>query len=241
MRLLTPTPTLTRADRLAPRRHERRASVLSWRALLLGAVLALTMLALPEARAENILQVLERSQKMQLEALRRLEVEAANPKAQAIRASFDEVMGHLVIGHDVPLIVVRGPLLAVCLMGRIVVANEMLADLSESERQFILAHELGHVAHAHWAQLGDLYLQHIPGEVVQQHTDTIAAQLGRDASALTHQQEHEADAFALRLLKRIGAPDDTPIVLFQQHLPMVKATATHPGTAQRVAYLRELR
>jgi Zn-dependent protease with chaperone function len=234
MRLLTLTPP----DLPAPRRRER--GVLQWRGLLLCAVLALSMLAAPRARAENILQVLQRSQQMQLDALRRLEVDPNEPKARVIQASFEQVLGHLVISQDVPLLVVRGPLLAVCLMGRIVAANETLADLSESERQFILAHELGHVAHAHWAQLSDLYLQHIPGEVVQDKTDAVAGVLGRDASALTHQQEYEADAFALRLLKRIGAPDDTPIVLFQQRLPMVKATATHPGTAQRVAHLREL-
>lgn len=213
-------------------------AVLLWRLLLLCAVLGLGAQA---ARAESILQVLERSQQMQLDALRRMQVDAADPKAQVIRASFDKVLGHLVMNQDVPLIVVRGPLLAVCLMGRIVAANENLADLGENERQFILAHELGHIAHAHWGQLGELYLQHIPGEVVQDKTDAVAGALGREASALAHRHEYEADAFALRLLVRIGAPEDTPIVLFQQHLPMVKATATHPGTAQRVAHLRELR
>jgi Zn-dependent protease with chaperone function len=237
MRLLI----LTLPDRSALRRRERGASALGWRALLLGAVLALTMLTPAQSRAENILQVLQRSQQMQLDALRRLEVDPAEPKARIIQASFEEVLGHLVISQDVPLIVVRGPLLAVCLMGRIVAANETLADLTESERQFILAHELGHVAHAHWAQLSELYLQHIPGEVVQEKTDAIASVLGREASSLAHQHEYEADAFALRLLRRIGAPEETPIVLFQQHLPMVKTTATHPGTAQRVAHLRELR
>jgi len=224
------TPTL---------RHRRSGpAFLLWRALLLCAVLGLGAQA---ARAEGILQVLDRSQQMQLDALRRLAVADDEPKARIVRASFDKVLGHLVMNQDVPLIVVRGPLLAVCLMGRVVAANEALADLGDSEREFILAHELGHVAHAHWAQLSDLYLQHIPGEVVQHKTDAVAGALGREASLMAHQHEYEADAFALRLLRRIGAPDDTPIVLFQQHLPMVKATATHPGTAQRVAHLRELR
>jgi len=223
-----------------PSRHAapRRSSFA--RTLLL-AFIALAAGLAPKARAESITQVLERSQQIQFDALRQMAVDDQDPKVRVVRASFEKVLGHLVMAQDVPLLVVRGPLLAVCLMGRIVVANETLADLSDSEREFVLAHELGHVAHGHWAQLGELYLQHIPGEVVKEHTDAVAGVLGREASLLAHQHEYEADAFAMRLLRRIGAPDDTPIVLFQQHLPMVKATATHPGTAQRVAHLRELR
>jgi Zn-dependent protease with chaperone function len=112
--------------------------------------------------------------------------------------------------------------------------------MSEAERTFILGHELGHVALGHWAKLGELYQHHIPGDVVPEKTDPVAAELGRDASALAHQQEFEADAFALRLLRRMGEPDDTPTVLFLQHLPLVRPTATHPGTYQRLAHMREL-
>ena len=63
--------------------------------------------------------------------------------------------------------------------------------------------------------------------------------LGRDASAQAHQHEFEADAFALRLIRRMGQPDDTPVVLFQ-HLPPVKASATHPSSSQRLVQLRTL-
>jgi Zn-dependent protease with chaperone function len=236
MRLPTPNPTGPKALR-----RRRAAAPRAWHRLLLATVIALTALAVPRARAENITEVLERSQQMQLDALRAMVVDASDPKVRKVQASFDKVLGHLVIAQDVPLLVVRGPLLAVCLMGRIVVANEQLADLGESEREFILAHELGHVAHAHWAQLTELYRQFVPGEVVREQTDAVAGMLGREASLLAHQHEYEADAFAWRLLQRIGAPEDTPIVLFQQHLPLVKATATHPGTAQRLAHLREVR
>jgi Zn-dependent protease with chaperone function len=77
--------------------------------------------------------------------------------------------------------------------------------------------------------------------VVPATTDPVAGVLGREASALSHRQEFEADAFALRLLRRMGEPDDTPIVLFQQHLPLVKATATHPGSYERLARLQAVR
>lgn len=200
----------------------------------------MTAAAAPAWCGEDILAVLQRSQQMQLDALSEAAVDADHPSAQAVQRSFDQVSAAMGLSRPVRLIVVRGPLLAVCLMGRVVAANVSLADLSESERRFVLAHELGHVAHDHWSQLGQLYKRHIPGEVVQAHTDAIAGVLGREASQLSHEQEYEADAFALRLLRRMGDPDDTPLVLFQ-HLPMVKATATHPGTHQRVAHLRTLR
>ncbi len=204
-------------------------------------LMALTMAAAaPAWCGEDILAVLQRSQQMQLDALAETALGAEHPAAQAVQRSFDQVSAAMGLAAPVRLIVVRGPLLAVCLMGRVVAANASLADLSESERRFVLAHELGHVAHGHWSQLGQLYKRHIPGEVVRDHTDAIAGVLGREASQLSHEQEYEADAFALRLLRRMGDPDDTPLVLFQ-NLPMVKATATHPGTHQRVAHLRTLR
>jgi predicted Zn-dependent protease len=209
------------------------------RTLLLSAG---AMLAVPGWCAEDIGTVLMRSQLMQLEALRPGEIDAADPRVQLIATSLERVLTIVQTPPDVQLIVVEGsPLVAVCLMGRVIVANAVLANLSEAERTFVLAHEVGHIAYNHWGQLGELYRTHIPGEVVQERTDAVAGILGREASALSHRHEFEADAFALRLLKRLGDPDDTPIVLFQQHLPLVKGTATHPGTYQRISQLQELR
>lgn len=197
--------------------------------------------AAPAWCGEDILDVLQRSQQMQLDALLEQQVDPASVEAQRVQESFDKVQAVLRLPVDAKLIVVRGPLLAVCLMGRVIAANVAIADLSEAERMFVLSHELGHIAHDHWGQLGALYKQHIPGEVVPATTDPVAGILGREASELSHRHEYEADAFALRLLRRVGASDDTPVVLFTEHLPMVKATATHPGTHQRLAHLRTVR
>ncbi|MBN9204276.1 M48 family metalloprotease [Methylibium petroleiphilum] len=206
------------------------------RAILLS---LLASFAAPAWCEDDILAVLQRSQQMQLDALTEAQVDDADPAVQVVRRSFQRVLDAADVPGDVRLLVVRGPLLAVCLMGRVVAANVSLADMSESERSFVLAHELGHVRHRHWAQLGQLYKRHIPGEVVQAHTDAIAGVLGREASQLSHEHEYEADAFAMRLIRHLGEPEDTPLVLFQ-HLPMIKATATHPGTQQRVVHLRTL-
>ena len=199
-----------------------------------------TTAATPAASAERIHDVLQRSQQMQLDALSERQIDGDDPRARVIQATFHRVRQALPTPIEVPLIVVEGPLLAMCLMGRVVAANVSIAGLSEAERTFILAHEVGHVTLHHWAQLGALYQQHIPGEVVREKTDPVAAALGRDASALVHNQEFAADAFALRMLQQLGEPEDTPVVLFLEHLPLVKSTATHPGTHQRLAQMRTL-
>lgn len=208
------------------------------RAILMALAMAVSAPAWCE---EDIVDVLQRSQQMQLDALTALEVDPASAESQVVQRSFDKALSALNLRQPgVRLIVVRSPLLAVCLMGRVVAVNVSVADLTESERLFILAHELGHIAHRHWAQLGALYKHHIPGEVKPSTTDPVAGILGREASELSHRHEYEADAFALKLLRRLGEPEDTPVVLFTEHLPMVKTTATHPGTHQRLAHLKRV-
>lgn len=210
------------------------------RAFVLKSTLVLSLWCVGHAWAgETIVQVLERSQQFQFDSLAAKQLDADSREARIVQASFDELLKTVGTPVAVSLMVVRGPLLAVCLMGRVVVANASLAEMTESERQFILAHELGHVSHGHWDQLSRLYQKYIPDEVVQQKTDAIAGPLGREASQLAHDQEYEADAFAHDVLRRTGHPGDTAVLLFHK-LPMVKRTPTHPGTGERLAHLRSL-
>jgi len=118
-----------------------------------------------------------------------------------------------------------------------VLANESLADLSEGERLFVLAHELGHIELRHWEQTQRLYQKWVPGVVTPDQTEPVAALLGRDASGLAYQQELEADAFALRTLHALGRPTQDALSAFM-HLGMTHDTATHPGTRKRLASLR---
>jgi Zn-dependent protease with chaperone function len=184
---------------------------------------------------EDIVAVLQRSQQQRLDTL--TEVEPGTREEAAIRASFDRLTRSLKLSEPVTLRVVRGPIVAECLMGRIIVANVSLAELGEGQRLFVLAHELGHVMQGHWSQMGRLFQKHIPDEVVQEKTDAVAGALGRDASRLSHEQEFEADAFALHTIANFGEPRETAIEVFRV-LPMTQDTATHPGTRKRVAHLR---
>ncbi len=186
------------------------------------------------ARAEDIVDVLRRSQQMRLEAM---PPAAEGPKAQAVRRSFEQLRRALPEEVPAELRVVSAGTVAETLHGRIVVAHESLADLPEGARLFVLAHELGHVASHHWQQMSAVYRHWIPGEVKPETTDPVAGALGREASATSHRQEYEADAYALQVLRRLGrSPQDAFSAFMQQG--MLQDTATHPGTRKRVASLR---
>jgi hypothetical protein len=185
-------------------------------------------------QANDIIDVLHSSAQRRLDAM---PLAPDGPRAQAVRDSFERVRRAVAPDTVVELRVVSGDTVAETLDGRVVVANEALADAPEGVRLFVLAHELGHVQHAHWRQVGDLYKRFVPGEVVPETTDGVAGPLGRAASAQAHRHEIEADAFALLALRRLGRPaDDAFAALRYQGLR--QDTATHPGTRKRLASLR---
>ncbi len=193
------------------------------------------LLAGPAHGDENILGVLARSQLARLDHTHA--VDAASPRARTVRASFETLARALGLRYTVELRVVEGEIVAETLQGRIVLANESLADLREGERLFILAHELGHIELRHWEQIQRLYQKWVPGVVTPDQTEPVAALLGRDASRLAYHQEFEADAFALRTLQALGGSSQDASAAFM-HMGVNHDTATHPGTGKRLAALR---
>lgn len=190
----------------------------------------------PAAFADDrILGVLARSQTARLE--RTPAADVAGVRARTVRASLETLARALRFGHPVELRVIEGETLAETLQGRILLANESLADLSEGERLFILAHELGHVELRHWEQIQRLYQKWVPGAVTPEQTEPVAALLGRDASGLAHRQELEADAFAVRALHLLGRPLQDAVGALT-HFGITHDAATHPGTRKRLASLR---
>jgi Zn-dependent protease with chaperone function len=127
--------------------------------------------------------------------------------------------------------------IAETLAGHVVVVHAGLADANEGERLFVMAHELGHVIMGHWAELGAVYHQHIPGEVNKLETDAVAAALGRDASRLVHGHEYAADAFAWRTIRAMGYGIDNAAAVFHT-MPNMGDTPTHPASRKRMAALR---
>lgn len=198
--------------------------------------LAFLLVAHPAAHAgEGIVSVLERSQAVRLEGM--TPVDPGSERALRVRTSFENLVRALGILHPLELRVVGDDTIAETLQGRIVVANASLADLSEGERTFILAHELGHIELRHWEQTERLYRKWVPGAVAPEETEPVAALLGRDASGLAYLQESAADAYALRALHVLGRPFQDAVTAFMR-LGISHDTATHPGTQKRLASLR---
>jgi len=192
----------------------------------------------PAAAAPDILAVLHRSQQQRLDGM--APTEAGGARVRKVQDSFTVLVRSLdALPPATELRVVGGELIAETLHGRVVVANEKLADLPEGERLFVLAHELGHVMLGHWDQMCQLYQRWVPGPVLQSHTDAIAGPLGREGTALAYRQEFEADAFGLRTLQKMGLSEHDVLSAFRD-LGLRHDTPTHPGTRRRVAALRAL-
>lgn len=187
------------------------------------------------ARGEDIAEVLERSQQVRVDKLQ--DAPADSARAQKLRASFDTLLRRLDLARPVELRIVRGEVVAEALHGDVVIANEALGGWSEDERLFVLAHELGHLALGHWMQMRGMYQKWVPGAVIPEHTDLVAASLGREGSALAYRHEYEADAFAARTLEAMGLSRQEVLSVFM-HLGAHRDTPTHPGTQRRLASLR---
>jgi Zn-dependent protease with chaperone function len=186
------------------------------------------------AQANDIVDVLHQSAQRRLNAMT---LAPDGPRAQVVHSSFELLRQAIAPDKAVELRVVTGSTVAETFDGRVIVANESLADAPEGVRLFVLAHELGHVQHGHWRQVGDLYKRFVPGEVVPQTTDPVAGPLGRAASAQSHRHEFEADAFALKALRALGrTPDEAFAAL--RHQGMQHDSSTHPATRKRLASLR---
>lgn len=188
------------------------------------------------SHGQTIQQVLQRSHEQRLQSMTL--VPSDDPRALVIRASFEQVLG---VAAGLPprleLQVVLGPVMAECLHGHVIVVNASLADRSEGERLFVLAHELGHVVQGHWDKVRWVYQRYIPGPVVKSKTDAVAAVMGRELSALSHQHEFDADAYGMHTLLKLGYGYDTARASFMRQGPTVD-TATHPSTQRRLASLR---
>jgi Zn-dependent protease with chaperone function len=191
--------------------------------------------AVATTRGADIGQVLDQSQRHRLVQLDRPATDPA--RVAIVRSTFDRLRRAANLGADVELRVVSGPVPAETLMGRIVIANELLADMPEGERMFLLAHEIGHVALGHWGRLEGLYRRHLPGELARDQTDAAAPALGREASALAHEMELQSDAYAMRMLTDMHYGADSAMAVFLRQ-GVQHDTATHPGTRKRVAHLR---
>lgn len=196
------------------------------------------MAALSSARANDIVDVLERSQQMRLE--QRVAAAPDSERTQRVRASFDRLLAQARIApQSLELRVMQGGVQAEAMLGRVLVVGEAVGDLPEGERLLLLAHELSHLTLGHWQALCALYRKHIPDEVRPDTTDPVAGALGLEAHELSHRHEYEADAHGFALARQSGATLADALSLLMRQ-PMLGDSATHPATRRRIAQLRML-
>jgi len=190
----------------------------------------------PVAHAEDIAQVLQRSQQWRLQ--QRPAPDLQSEASTRVRTSFERLKQLDARWADVQLQIVGGELFAEAVFGeRTLVVSESAGALPEGERLLMLAHEMGHLILGHWGGLSALYRSHIPGEVRPETTDPVARQLSIEAQALSHRQEFEADGYGFALARKMGFGLDNAFgLLMRQGLQF--DTPTHPGTRRRLAQMR---
>lgn len=190
-----------------------------------------------QAGADDIVQVLERSQRMRLE--QRISAPDSE-RAQRVRRTFDRLLSQSQAApRSVELRVMVGGVQAEAMLGRLLVVGDAVGDLPEGERLMLLAHELSHLTLEHWQALCAVYRKHVPAEVRPDTTDPVADALGRDAHELSHRQEYDADAHGFALARALGATLDDALSLLMRQ-PMVGDSPTHPATRRRIAQFRAL-
>jgi len=120
--------------------------------------------------------------------------------------------------------------------GTTIVLSTRLARLSAAQRFFIIAHEVGHVALQHHAATSKFV-----AKAVRNARDERAAR-ARVASglpAMSQQNELDADAYAIRLMREAGEDPNEAARLFES-IGEGKDNATHPSPGRRARAIRSM-
>jgi predicted Zn-dependent protease len=120
--------------------------------------------------------------------------------------------------------------------GRAIVVSARLARLPAAQRFFILAHELGHLRLQHHAAMMSFVAR-----AVDSSADEAAARaaVASGLSTISHRNELEADAFAVRLMRAAGLDPEEAARLFDS-IGEGADNATHPSAGRRARAIRDL-
>jgi len=118
--------------------------------------------------------------------------------------------------------------------GQSIVVSARLSRLPAAQRFFILAHELGHVKLEHHAAMNSFVAR-----VVESTADERAARaaIASGLTAISQQNELDADAFAVRLMKDAGHDPEEAARLFDS-IGEGQDNATHPSSGRRARAIR---
>lgn len=199
-------------------------------------VATIVMIATSVASAETIEQLVSRSVAQYLAQLRQADL----AEIPLTVASFTKVRDHINPQPLVMLKVALPPWTDVAMTdGRSVVVTAAAEHYSELERQFIFAHEIGHIVLAHKKKRLELYQKYHPGDVTEQALTNVERDpvFNREMMELAHRSEYEADSFAIRTLVSLGWNKDDVIHAFLG-MARTPSTMTHPATYKRALNMR---
>lgn len=120
--------------------------------------------------------------------------------------------------------------------GQTIVLSARLSRLNAAQRFFIVAHELGHLRLAHHAAVSSFVARAVQGSADE------AAARAAVASGLTpisHRNELDADAFAVRLMRASGFDPEEAARLFDS-IGEGQDNSTHPSAGRRARAIRAL-
>jgi Zn-dependent protease with chaperone function len=249
-------------DSLVARSQRRWSHVMAAMALLVAAILALYRWGLPaaaDAAARRVPPSVESGIGTRATAIVEQQFgpsRLAQPQRDRVQRLFDSIAPH--DEHRFALVLRDGGAVganAFALPGGTVVVTDQLVELAPDDAalQGVLAHEIGHVENRH------LMRQIISGTVVGVVVTLIAGDVSGVMAALpaalanlsySRDMEREADAYAVRLLKRKGIGVESFADLLQRlQTPHGQADAagwarylqTHPAPEDRIAAIRAAR
>lgn len=120
--------------------------------------------------------------------------------------------------------------------GQTIVLSARLSRLSAAQRFFIVAHELGHLRLAHHAAVSSFVARAVSGAA-----DEMAARAAVTSglTPISHRNELDADAFAVRLMRDTGLNAEEAARLFDS-IGEGQDNATHPSAGRRARAIRAL-
>jgi Zn-dependent protease with chaperone function len=120
--------------------------------------------------------------------------------------------------------------------GGAVILSVRMTRLNPAQRFFIMAHELGHLQLQHLAAVSGF----VARAVVESRDENEARQqVLSGLSGLSHANEFDADAFAVRLMRQAGQDPEQAARLFDA-IGDSRDNRTHPSAARRAQAIRSL-
>jgi Zn-dependent protease with chaperone function len=120
--------------------------------------------------------------------------------------------------------------------GESIVLSARLSRLSPAQRFFIIAHELGHLKLSHHAVMNSFVARAVSSAADER---AARAAVASGLTAISQQNEFDADAYAVRLMREAGLDPEEAARLFEG-IGEGQDNSTHPSTGRRARAIRSM-